>query len=55
MNVMMAVSFYVNERIEQTGLAETSLLLESILQAQQAVMIATVTASAAASTNSSNN
>ncbi len=57
MNVIMAVSFYINEKMDQNSLPETSLYtaLESILQAQQAVMIAAMTASAAAATSSSNN
>lgn len=57
MNLMMAASFFVNEKTEQKGLAETSLstILEAILQAQQAVMIATVAATAAASSSSSGN
>jgi hypothetical protein len=56
MNLMMAASFYVNDRIEHKSLAETSLstILESILQAQQAVMIATMSAALAANSSSSN-
>ncbi|MDQ0300588.1 hypothetical protein J2S78_003056 [Salibacterium salarium] len=57
MNVLIAGSFFVNEKLEHSGLTETSLYttLESILQAQQAAMIAAITgATAAASSNGSN-
>lgn len=56
-NLILAASFFMNEKIDKNGLAETSLntILEAILQAQQAVMIATVTATAAASSNNSGN
>lgn len=56
-NLILAASFFMNEKIDKNGLAETSLntILEAILQAQQAVMIATVTATAAASSNNSDN
>ncbi|MEN2767229.1 DUF4003 family protein [Ornithinibacillus xuwenensis] len=55
MNVMMATSFFVHDKLDHKGLAETSLstILEAILQAQQAVMIATIAASTAASNNNS--
>ncbi|MFZ4453092.1 DUF4003 family protein [Salibacterium aidingense] len=58
MNVLIAGSFFVSEKLEHAGLAETSLYtsLESILQAQQAAMIASITAAgAAASANSGSN
>ncbi|WP_158735562.1 DUF4003 family protein [Alteribacillus sp. YIM 98480] len=57
MNVIMAVSFHINEKMGPSSLSETSLYtaLESILQAQQAVMIAAMTASFAAASSSSNN
>ncbi|MDO6450128.1 DUF4003 family protein [Oceanobacillus profundus] len=56
MNLITAVSFYVNEKIDNKSLAATTLqtTLESILQAQQAVMIATI-ASTTAATNAANN
>ncbi|MUK90832.1 DUF4003 family protein [Ornithinibacillus sp. L9] len=56
MNVLLAVSFYVNEKLENNGLAETSIysVLESIIQAQQAVMIAAVTGATAAASSSNN-
>ncbi|WP_047980935.1 DUF4003 family protein [Ornithinibacillus contaminans] len=54
MNFMLAASFFVHDELEHDGLAETSLttILEAILQAQQAVMIATITAATAASSSS---
>lgn len=60
MNLIMAVAFYVNYKLEHHSLPETSLYttLEMLLQAQQAVMIATIastTAAVHASDNSSNN
>ncbi|MEN2465391.1 DUF4003 family protein [Ornithinibacillus sp. JPR2-1] len=56
-NLILAASFFMNEKIDRNGLAETSLstILEAILQAQQAVMIATVTATTATSSNNSGN
>ncbi|MBP2076277.1 DUF4003 family protein [Oceanobacillus polygoni] len=56
MNLITAVSFYVNEKIDNKSLAATTLqtTLESILQAQQAVMIATIASTTAAS-NAANN
>ncbi|PAV31432.1 hypothetical protein CIL05_01900 [Virgibacillus profundi] len=55
LNVTMAVSFYVNEKSEHSGLADASIrtTLEMILQAQQAVMISTIAATTAAA-NSNN-
>lgn len=55
MNFITAVSLYVHDKIEKTGVTETSIstTLEAILQAQQAVIISTVAASAAASSNNS--
>ena len=54
MNFITAASLYVHDKIEKTGVTETSIstTLEAILQAQQAVMISTIAASAAASSNS---
>ncbi|SET75745.1 Protein of unknown function [Oceanobacillus limi] len=56
MNVLMAVSFFVNDKLENKGLAETSIytVLETVIQAQQAVMIATMAGATAAATSSSN-
>lgn len=56
MNLITAVSFYVNEKITNKSLAATTIqtTLESILQAQQAVMIATIVSTTAA-TNAANN
>ncbi|SHG39031.1 Protein of unknown function [Ornithinibacillus halophilus] len=55
-NVMMAVNFFVKGKLEHTTLAETSLytVVEAIIQAQQAVMTASIVAAATAS-NSNNN
>ncbi|WP_042143984.1 DUF4003 family protein [Paucisalibacillus sp. EB02] len=56
MNVIIAACILVNEKIGNTQLAEASLstILEAILQAQQAVMIATMAAASASSSNSGN-
>lgn len=56
MNVIMAATLYINGKQENNSLAEASIhtTLETILQAQQAVMIATITAATTAA-NSSNN
>ncbi|WP_096272835.1 DUF4003 family protein [Paucisalibacillus globulus] len=56
MNVMIAASIFVNEKIGNSQLAEASLstILEAILQAQQAVMIATIAAATASSSNNGN-
>ncbi|PWA05141.1 DUF4003 domain-containing protein [Pueribacillus theae] len=56
MNVMLAVCFYVSEKLAHESLIETSIYttIETILQAQQAVMIATIAAATAASTSNSN-
>lgn len=56
MNLIVAVCFYVSQKLEQDGLVETSLYttMEAVLQAQQAVMVATIAgATAASSSNSS--
>jgi len=51
----MAVSFYVNNKLEHNSLPEAGLhtTLETLLQAQQAVMIATITDTASAANSSS--
>jgi len=56
LNLMLAVSFYAKDRIEQADVAETSLYttLEMILQAQQAAMSAAVIAASASASSSSN-
>lgn len=56
MNLMLAVCFYASEKLAQESLIETSIYttIETILQAQQAVVIATIAgATAASSSNSS--
>ncbi|WP_163969445.1 DUF4003 family protein [Oceanobacillus halotolerans] len=55
MNVMMAVCLYVQDQMDHTGLAEASIYttLETMMQAQQAVMIATVAGATAAASSSS--
>lgn len=55
MNLIMAVNFYVSGRLSNSQLSETSIYttMEAIIQAQQAVMYATI-ASATAATASSN-
>ncbi|MFD2044363.1 DUF4003 family protein [Ornithinibacillus salinisoli] len=57
MNVLMAVSLFVNEKIDHAGLAETSIytVLETVIQAQQAVMIATIAGATAATSSNSGN
>jgi hypothetical protein len=54
MNLIMAVALYVSDKLDNHSLAEASIhtTLETILQAQQAVMVATI-ASTTAATNSS--
>lgn len=44
MNLMLASSFFLKDKLDHEGLAETSLytILETVLQAQQAVMVAAV-------------
>jgi hypothetical protein len=56
MNLMVSASMFVNERIGNNQLAEASLstILEALLQAQQAVMIASIAAVSASSSNSGN-
>ena len=59
MNLIMAINFYVSGRLNNSKLSETSIYttMETIIQAQQAVMYATIastTAAAASSNNSSN-
>ncbi|WP_087973687.1 DUF4003 family protein [Oceanobacillus rekensis] len=55
MNLIMAVALYVSEKLDNHDALEASIhtTLETILQAQQAVMVATI-ASTTAATNSSN-
>ncbi|MBS4193588.1 DUF4003 family protein [Lederbergia citri] len=52
-NLILAVSFFVKDKLKQPNLAETSLYttIETILQAQQAAMAGSVAAAAAASSN----
>ncbi|MBS4218085.1 DUF4003 domain-containing protein [Bacillus sp. FJAT-49711] len=52
-NLILAVSFYVKDKLKQPGLTETSLYttIETILQAQQAAMAASVAAAGAASSS----
>ncbi|MBS4198565.1 DUF4003 domain-containing protein [Bacillus sp. FJAT-49732] len=52
-NLILAVSFYVKDKLKQPNLTETSLYttMETILQAQQAAMAGSVAAAAAASSN----
>ncbi|MFD1852242.1 DUF4003 family protein [Oceanobacillus bengalensis] len=56
MNVILAVSLFVKEKLEDNGLTEASIqiTLEAILQAQQAVMVSTIAASTAAASASNN-
>jgi hypothetical protein len=56
MNVMASASIFVHDKIENTQLAEASLstILEAILQAQQAVMIATIVAASTTTTDGGN-
>ncbi|WP_430493963.1 DUF4003 family protein [Rossellomorea marisflavi] len=53
-NFMMAVNFYVSNHLEDSSLATTSLstTIETLIQAQQTAMIATMSASAVATSSS---
>lgn len=55
MNVTMAVSFYVNDKVDHSSLTDASIrtTLEMVLQAQQAVLVPTITATTVAA-NSNN-
>lgn len=55
MNIIVSVCFYVSQELEYDGLAETSIYttMEAILQAQQAVMIATIAGATVVSTSNS--
>jgi hypothetical protein len=57
MNFMMAVNFYVSGRLNNSTLSETSIYttMEAIIQAQQAVMYATIASTTAAAATSNNN
>ena len=60
LNLIMAVNFFVSGKLKHSNLAETSIstTMETIIQAQQAVMYATIastTAAAASSNNGSSN
>ncbi|WP_144463584.1 DUF4003 family protein [Siminovitchia fortis] len=57
LNATLAASFYVKDKLEQSALIETSLYttIETILQAQQATMTASIAASAAATGSGSGN
>ena len=57
MNLIMAVALYVSEKLDNPNLAQASIhtTLETILQAQQAVMVATIASSAAASSSTGSN
>ncbi|WP_110113354.1 DUF4003 family protein [Bacillus sp. CGMCC 1.16541] len=52
-NFMMATSFVLSEKIDDPSLVETKMytIMETIIQAQQAAMIATITAASAASSS----
>ncbi len=54
-NFMMAVNFYVSNQLEDTSLATTSLTttIETLIQAQQTAMIATMSATAVITSSSS--
>ncbi|RDW22326.1 hypothetical protein CWR48_01060 [Oceanobacillus arenosus] len=56
MNLIMAVSFFVSKKLGHDELAETRIIttLETIIQAQQAVMISTITASTIAASSNNN-
>ncbi|SDK34388.1 DUF4003 family protein [Sediminibacillus albus] len=56
MNVIMAVNFYMSDKIADSSVLNTSLStsMETIIQAQQAAMIAAVTGASAAAASSSN-
>lgn len=53
MNFIMAVNFIMSDKLENSSLLETGIFttIEAIIQAQQAAMIAAISASAAASSN----
>ncbi|RKQ31514.1 DUF4003 family protein [Oceanobacillus halophilus] len=57
MNLIIAVSLFINDKLEASGLAETSIYttLETILQAQQAVMVSTMAAASASAATNGNN
>lgn len=56
MNIMMAASFFVSQKLESSSMAQASLhtTVEALIQAQQAVMVAAMASSASASAGSTN-